>query len=110
MNISSPKTASYDRKSKVSYDSKMKNGSNLRQSVEKLGRKALGAIATIVKPDTILRWHANLVARKFDGSSYRRTTRRPTISEEIEILVLRIARENKTWGARPGDMTISPAL
>ena len=35
---------------------------------KQLGRKALEAIATIVKPATILRWHANLVARKFDGS------------------------------------------
>ncbi len=29
---------------------------------KQLGRKALEAIATIVKPDTILRWHAKLVA------------------------------------------------
>ena len=34
---------------------------------KQLGRKALEAIATIVKPATILRWHADLVARKFDG-------------------------------------------
>jgi putative transposase len=69
---------------------------------KKLGRKALDAIATIVKPDTILRWHAKLVARKFDGSSYRRTTGRPAISQGIEAQILRFARENMTWGARPG--------
>ena len=30
---------------------------------KKLGRKTLEAIATIIKPDTILRWHAKLVAQ-----------------------------------------------
>ena len=77
---------------------------------KKLGRKALEAIATIVKPDTILRWHAKLVARKFDGSSYRRATGRPALSQEIEAQILRFARENRTWGARPGDMSGFPAL
>ena len=33
-----------------------------------IGRKALGEVASIVTPDTILRWHRELVARKYDGS------------------------------------------
>ena len=41
------------------------------------GRKTLDAIATIVKPDTILRWYAKLVAHNFDGSSYRRASGLP---------------------------------
>ena len=77
---------------------------------KKLGRNALEAIATIVKPDTILRWHAKLVAQKFDGSGHRRSLGRPPVSSEVETLILRFARENKTWGARPGDMIVSPAL
>ena len=77
---------------------------------KKLGRKALEAIATIVKPDTILRWHAKLVARKFDGSSYRRTTGRPALSQEIEAQTLRIARENKTWAPGQGYDRISGVL
>ena len=77
---------------------------------KKLGRKALEAIATIVKPDTILRWHAKLVARKFDGSSYRRTTGRPALSQEIEAQILKFARENKTWGRPARAMTGFPAL
>ena len=36
-----------------------------------LGRKALQEIATIVTPDTILRWHRELVARKWDYSARR---------------------------------------
>ncbi len=47
---------------------------------KQLGKKALEAIATVVKPETILRWHAKLVAQKFDGSSYRRSPGRPPVS------------------------------
>src|SRR5215471_19390346 len=35
---------------------------------QKLGKKALETVATIVKPDTVLAWHRTLVAQKFDGS------------------------------------------
>jgi transposase InsO family protein len=64
-----------------------------------LGRKLLLEIATIVTPDTILRWHRQLVAEKWDYSN-RRTKRpgRPPISEEVKQLVLRMARENPSWG------------
>ena len=72
---------------------------------KKLGRRALEAIATIVKPDTILRWHTKLVARKFDGSSCRRTVGRPPLSREIEARIPRFARKNKS-----GDITGSPVL
>jgi len=33
-----------------------------------IGRKALLELTTIFTPDTILRWHRELVARKFDSS------------------------------------------
>ena len=65
---------------------------------KQLGRKALAAVATIVKPDTILSWHAKLIARKFDGSCYRRSAGRPPLSAEIEGQILRFGRENKNWG------------
>ena len=55
----------------------------LRTVGKQVGRKALEAIATIVKPATILRWHADLVARKFDGSGYRQSLGRPPISTEV---------------------------
>ena len=64
-----------------------------------LGRKALQEIATIVTPDTILRWHRQLVAAKWDYSSRRKTKPgRPPVSDEVTQLVLRMARENPTWG------------
>jgi transposase len=65
---------------------------------KQLGRKALEAVATIVKPDTILRWHAKLVARKFDGTGYRQSPGRPPLSPEVEAQILRFARQNRNWG------------
>jgi transposase InsO family protein len=55
-------------------------------------------VATIVKPDTILAWHRKLVAQKFDGSKQRKPPGRPTIDQEVEALVVRMARENRFWG------------
>ena len=63
-----------------------------------LGRKVLMEVAAIVSPDTILRWHRQLVAQKWDYSDRRRAVGRPRIGEEIGELVLRIARENASWG------------
>jgi hypothetical protein len=58
----------------------------------------LEKIATIVTPDTILRWHRELVAEHWDYSKRRKTCGRPPVSEEIVDLVLRLARENPIWG------------
>jgi putative transposase len=43
----------------------------------RLGRKALGEVATTALPDTILAWYRRLIARKFDGSQARRAPGRP---------------------------------
>jgi transposase InsO family protein len=63
-----------------------------------LGRKVLGEIGTIVTPDTLLRWHRQLVAQKWDYSHRRKKLGRPRVSREIVELVLRMARENPSWG------------
>jgi putative transposase len=65
---------------------------------KKLGKKALAEVAHVVKPDTILAWHRKLVAQKFDGSQQRTTLGRPKIDAELEALVVRMARENRSWG------------
>jgi putative transposase len=64
----------------------------------RLGRKALGEVATAALPDTILGWYRRLVARKFDGSRARRAPGRPPIGKEIEELIVRMAKENRSWG------------
>ena len=65
---------------------------------QKLGKKALQEVATIVKPDTILGWHRRLVAQKFDGSTQRKAAGRPLLDPEVEALIIRMAQENRSWG------------
>ena len=64
----------------------------------RLGRKVLGEVANVARPDTILAWYRKLVACKFDGSKARRSPGRPQIKREIEQLIVRMARENRDWG------------
>ena len=66
---------------------------------KRLGRKVLADMCCLFSPDTILRWHRVLVARKYDGSKKRKPGSR-RISEELEQLIIQIARKNKTWGSR----------
>ena len=46
-----------------------------------------------VTPATILRWHRNLVARKWDYTSRRRPGR-PSTEISVKALIVRMAREN----------------
>ncbi|MGB7933577.1 MAG: helix-turn-helix domain-containing protein [Gammaproteobacteria bacterium] len=70
----------------------------LAEIAHRLGRKALEDVANAVKPETLLGWYRRLVARKFDGSKSRRYPGRPRIDDEIEQLVVRMAKENTDWG------------
>jgi transposase InsO family protein len=62
-----------------------------------IGRKGLFEIGTLVTPDTLIRWYRRLIAKKYDGSKSR-TVGRPKTAVEIEELIVRMARENPTWG------------
>jgi len=52
----------------------------------------------VVKPETILGWYRRLIGRKFDGSRCRAYPGRPPIGHELSELVVRMARENPSWG------------
>src|SRR6201997_2161078 len=70
-----------------------------RQLAEKaraLGR-VLHELGTIVTPETLLRWHRELVAQKWTFVERRRPGR-PRIREELVALVVRMAWENRGWG------------
>jgi Homeodomain-like domain len=64
----------------------------------RLGRKVLAEVATVARPDTILAWYRKLVARKFDGSTARRSPGRPRVKRAVEQLIVRMAKENRDWG------------
>jgi putative transposase len=64
----------------------------------KLGKKVLEEIATVAKPDTILTWHRTFVVEPCDSSKPRQPVGRPRIDKEVEDLVVRMARENRSWG------------
>jgi putative transposase len=54
----------------------------------------------LVTPDTILRWHRDIVRRRWAVRSKRGKTGRPVTRRNIKALVLRLARENPEWGYR----------
>jgi transposase len=54
----------------------------------------------LVTPDTILRWHRDIVRRRWAARSKRGRTGRPATRRHIKALVLRLARENPGWGYR----------
>ena len=55
-------------------------------------------MATIVQPDTILGWNRKLAAGKFDGSKQRKSLGRPRVDKELEDWVVKMAKENRSWG------------
>jgi putative transposase len=84
-------------------DRRLKFSDNQRRRLaakaKKLGRKLLAQVAMLVTPETLLAWHRKLIAHKYDGSSFRTPGRRRT-RKEIAGLVVRMAKENRSWGYR----------
>jgi putative transposase len=65
--------------------------------IPKARRQGLGLLVT---PDTIVRWHRDIVRRRQAARSMRGRTGRPATRRNIQALVLRLARENPEWGYR----------
>src|SRR5271157_2589741 len=63
--------------------------------IQKARRQGLRLLVT---PDTMLRWHRDIVRRRWADRSMRGKTGRPATRRNIRALVLRMARENPGWG------------
>ena len=61
------------------------------------GKDRLRRSLLVVRPETVLRWHRDLVRRKWT-CTHRRSGGRPPIAAELEAMVLRLANENPRWG------------
>ncbi|MFB7224470.1 integrase core domain-containing protein [Streptomyces sp. NPDC056227] len=68
--------------------------------VHRLPRDVLRRVRLLVRPDTVLRWHRDLIARRHAAKSRPRRPGRPRTVHSIRALVLRLARENPSWGYR----------
>ena len=68
--------------------------------LHQLPKPTLHRLRLLVRPDTILRWHRDLLARRHATASRPRRRGRPRTICSIRALVLRLVRENPSWGYR----------
>ena len=68
----------------------------LATAAMKVGRKLLQGCTTFFSPETLLKWHRTLVARKYDGSGKRGPKAKK--ANEIREHVVRMKAENPDWG------------
>jgi putative transposase len=60
----------------------------------------LRRLMLLVRPETILRWHRDLLKRRHAATCAPKRRGRPPTVRSIRALVLRLARENGSWGYR----------
>ncbi|MFE2094468.1 integrase core domain-containing protein [Streptomyces sp. NPDC059460] len=65
-----------------------------------LPRKKLHQLLLLVHPDTIMRWHRNLLERRHAATCVPKRRGRPPTVRSIRALILRLAHENSSWGYR----------
>ena len=68
--------------------------------LQRLPRVRLRRLPLIVSPDTLLRWHRDLICHRHAALSRRKRPGRPPTRRSVQALVLRLARENNSWGYR----------
>lgn len=68
--------------------------------LHRLPRDVLHRVRLLVRPETVLRWHRDLIAARHARISRPKRVGRPSTVRSIRLLVLRLARENSTWGYR----------
>src|SRR3954470_4924674 len=68
--------------------------------LHRLPKPTLHTLRLLVRPDTILRWHRDLQARRHAAAPRPRRRGRPRTIRSIRALVLRLVAENPSWGYR----------
>ena len=63
-------------------------------------RDVLKRLRLVVRPDTVLRWHRDMVARRHPRRPQARRPGRPRTVRSVSVLVLRLVRDNPGWGYR----------
>ena len=59
--------------------------------------KQFGQILRIFQPETVFKWHRELVRRKWTRQAHDQRGR-PRTHNDIQSLIVRLARENRDWG------------
>jgi transposase len=65
-----------------------------------LPRQVLRRLRLLVRPDTVLRWHCDLMNRRHARTCRPRRPGRPPTVRSVRVLILRLVRENPSWGYR----------
>ena len=74
----------------------------LTEAALAMGRSLMKEVVSIVKPETILAWQRRLEQKKWDYSARRAAKPgRPRTPDDVEALVCRLARENRSRRRRP---------
>src|SRR6266704_1001804 len=63
---------------------------------QRMNRAALAGM--LVQPETVLGWHRELVRRRWAAFGPRRGPGRPGLDPELQQLILRMAKDNPSWG------------
>ncbi|MBO3682258.1 integrase core domain-containing protein [Streptomyces sp. NEAU-YJ-81] len=65
-----------------------------------LPKDRLRHLLLLVRPETVMRWHRELLRRRHAATCVSKRRGRPRTIRSIRALVLRLARENASWGYR----------
>lgn len=68
--------------------------------LQPLPRQTLRRLRLLIRPDTVLRWHRDLMKQRHANTCRPKQPGRPPTLRSIRALVLRLVQENPSWGYR----------